>query len=240
MISIENDEARSDQRLVTGYLEHQLRSATSLRAAAVPQGEARFDLTISGEVKGDWYVARRRNEAGDIVVIDATTLYPDVRETAAFVVEGKTFAPKHLVIDADFSRSILDADLNAQGDELKGEYRVKKPDEVAKRIIPFTTKIPPGVTFRGVIFHLLPTLPSQRGMTYKVRWFNSLTGKIENIRVKVAGIENVETPSGAYKAQRIEITGGSVDNVVFVAGTPRRDIVRVDVVGRNMTFLRRS
>lgn len=205
----------------------------------VPQGEARFDLTVAGDVKGDWYVSRRRNEAGDVVIIDATTLYPDVRETAAFVIDGKTMAPKRLVIDADFSRSILDADLTGKGAELVGEYRVKKPDEIEKRVVPFSTKLPKGVSFRGTTFHMLPTLPKKVGVTYDTQWFNSLTGKVEQIKIKVTGPVSVKTPAGQFEAHRMDITGGSIDNVVYVADSPQRDIVRVDVPGQDMVFLRR-
>ena len=217
-----------------------LAKAPAFDASLVPQGEARFDLTVGGEVKGDWYVSRRRSEAGDLVIIDATTLYPDIRETAAFVIDGKTLAPKRLVIDADFSRSILDAKLAVEGDKIVGEYEVKKPDAVDKRTIPFSAPIPSGVSFRGAIFHLLPTLPAKVGATYETQWFNSLTGKLEDIRIETTKKVPVETPAGKFNALRIEVIGGSVENVVYVSESPKRDIVRVDVVGRDMIFLRRS
>ncbi|GAB4517591.1 MAG: hypothetical protein Tsb0010_01800 [Parvularculaceae bacterium] len=202
------------------------------------RGEMRFDLMLDGEVRGEWFVSKRI-EDGAFTLIDATTLYPDIRETVAFVVDAVTLAPRRAVLDADFSRRILDADLTGAAGAIRGEYRTKGPDEVDKRIIPFELALDADVTFRGVVFHLAPTLPLEEGARYEARWFNTLNGQIEDISISVGGTETVETPAGVFEARRMTFEGGSVGNVIYVAEGDAPKIVRVDVLGQNMTFLRR-
>ena len=212
--------------------------ALEFDASALPTGEATFDLIQNGEINGQWRLSRRMLD-GAYIVVDSTTLYPDVRETAAFVADAETLAPLRVVIDADFSQTILDADISWEGDRAVGAYYFKQPGEVGKQEAPFTLETP-GVYLRGVVFQILPALDLADGVAYELDWFSSLGRQVERVTLTVSGPEPLSVPAGEFSAYRIDVTGGSPENTVYIAADAPRAILRVDVHGMGMHFERRA
>ena len=116
-------------------------------------GPTRFQLMLNGAPSGEMYYAFEQRD-GDIVLHEATTMMPDIRESATAVMDGKTFAPKSIVLDGDFSRMIFDTALNVEDGTISGEYVRKQPADLAKSTRPFSAKLPDDVIFRPAISYI--------------------------------------------------------------------------------------
>lgn len=205
--------------------------------AALPGDPMRFQLVFDGEVKGEMFYSARFQD-GDYVIFDGTTFYPDVRESAAVVLDGETLLPKRALIDADFSRQIIDADLDWDGNAVAGEFTVKGPEDLERKVVPYEAELPDGTIIRESIFTLVPALPLEVGAEYSTRWFNTLQRKVEDITLIVSGTETVTVPTGEHEVYKVEIRGGTPENIAYVTTDDEHELVRIDVVGMPMQFER--
>lgn len=205
---------------------------------AAPVGKATFQLVQDDEVRGQM-VYNTRFLDGAYVIDEATAMAPDIKETGTFVLNGDTFEPMRIIVDGDFSGNILDVDLRVSGGEAKGEYRTKNPGDIEKKITPFALDLPEGTVTRASMFALVAALPLVDGDIYRVKWFNSLTGQLQDIDVTVTGQERITVPAGDYDVISVQFKNATPENTVYVSKGDR-DVVRIDVPSMNMRFERLS
>ena len=196
----------------------------------------RFQLIQHGEKTGEMYFAMER-KGDDIVIHDGTTLLPDVRESGTVVIDAATLLPKRIVIDGDFSRTILDIDLTFEGRMGKGVYRLKRPNETDKTDRPFNIELPAGAVARTSVFGLLTGLPIRDGAAFKLRWFSELGGVMADAEIVVAGREPVEVPAGKFETYKVNLNADPA-NVLYVTASKPHKIVRIDVPAQDMRFER--
>ena len=196
----------------------------------------RFQLILDGEHKGEMYYELERRD-GDILLHEATTLMPDIRESATAVMDGETFAPKSIVLDGDFSRTIFDTTLEVKNGVITGEYVRKQPTDIAKTPRPFSAEMPDGVIFRPAAFGLMPGLPLEEGAVFDFTWFSPLAGAMQDVKLEVTGIETVVTPAGEFETYAVYLTAPQA-NIVYITTSEPRRIVRIDVIGQDMRFER--
>jgi len=212
--------------------EERIFSAEIVDQQHIQQGISRFDLIKHGELQGDWYLEGSMND-GVYRVVDGTTMYPDVRESGVWTMSANNFAPLTLSVDGDFSRNILDAELTWSAGRIKGEYRLRRPDESARRTVEFDEVAPAGAIFRAAAFALAPGIDFAAGPV-SLTWFSVLSGHHEEIRLVPEGFADIETPTGEFQTQLIGVRGGSVENLLYITLNENPRLVRVDVVGQDM------
>ena len=210
--------------------------AASFDKAAAPVGNAVFQLVQDEVVKGQM-VYKTRFQDGAYIIDEATAMQPDIKETGTFVLDGETFRPQRIIVDADFSGNILDADLRVEAGAITGDYRTKAPGAIDKKITPVTIELPDGVVTRASMFALAAALPLKDGETYPITWFSSLSGQLQEITVVVEGAETVSVPAGEFDAIVVRFKGATPENVLYIAKASR-DVVRIDVPTMNMRFER--
>ena len=201
-----------------------------------PVGDATFQLVQDDVVKGQM-VYNTRFQDGVYIIDEATAMQPDIKETGTFVLEGETFHPIRIIIDADFSGNILDADLQIEGDVLRGEYRTKSPGAIEKKTTPIEMELPHGVVARASMFGLVAALPLKDGDVYPIKWFSTLSAKLQDINVAVDGEETIVVPAGEYETIVVHFKNATPENVVYVS-KKERSVVRIDVPSMNMRFER--
>jgi len=204
--------------------------------AAAPLGDATFQLKQDGVVKGQM-VFNTRIQDGDYIIDEATAMEPDIKETGTFVLDSDTFAPKRIIIDADFSGNILDADLRVENGKISGDYRAKPPGAIEKKVTPVEIELPEGVVTRASMFGLVSALPLTEGASFPVTWFSSLSGRMQDITVVVEGAETIETPAGTFESHKVRFKDATPENVIYVA-KEKRQVVRIDVPSMKMQFER--
>ncbi len=211
-------------------------AAAPFDKSAAPVGEATFQLVQDEIVRGQM-VYDTRFQDGAYIIDEATAMQPDIKETGTFVLDGESFQPSRIIVDADFSGNILDADLRFTEGSVSGEYRTKQPGAIEKTMTPFELAIPDGVVARASMFGLVAALPLKQGDVYPLKWFSTLSARLEDIDVTVDGEETVVVPAGEYDAIIVHFKNATPENIVYVS-KEERSVVRIDVPSMNMRFER--
>lgn len=221
-------------------------AATGLQAAAaqplpvdverVEYGPIHFQLIQHGEKAGAmYYELERRGE--DILVHDGTTLLPHVRESLTGSFDAQTLAPKSILVDGDFNRTVLDIDLSFADGKASGVYAVKRPNEIAKTETPFELDAPGDAILRPAFFGLASGLPLEEGARYSFKWFAPLSQAYMDATFTITGTKIVETPAGEFETYVGELKA-QPENVLYLTISEPHKVVRIDVPGQNMVFER--
>ena len=172
-----------------------------------------------------------------IVVEDHTTMQPDIDETALGKISASTLLPDMVKINFSIGPSYMNFDFRWQDGKRMGTIVSKRPEsDEAIRNVDLVEDNP--APLRLAIFGLLAGLPLEVGYQTEFDWFNSMANRTEPVKVNTSRIEMVETPAGSFECYVVEIRGTSPENNVYITKDLPRRIVRIDVVGQPMYFLR--
>lgn len=192
----------------------------------INNGEDVGSMTYGWERDGNRYV-----------ISDRTEMQPNILETAQAVIDATTLLPLNIGIDFAIGENNRKYDISWQGDERVGGVVITQPGADA-RTVDFSNPEHPPSALRLSIFGLIAGLQLGDGFSLKLPWYNSLSNTIENIELVHDGIENIETPAGTYQAHKINLKHGTPENIVYVTTSLPQKIVRIDVVGQPMHFVR--
>ncbi len=172
------------------------------------------------------------------VVADRTEMAPNILETAKGVLDAETLLPHSVSIDFSMGNSALDIDLAWADGHRKGQFVTTRGDKENRDDINIIVDI--DAPLRMSVIGMVAALPLSEAneITLNIPWYNTMANKTETIQINTLGREMVETPSGTYDAHKVILNGGDVENVIYVSKRLPRKIVRIDVVGQQMTFLR--
>lgn len=171
------------------------------------------------------------------VINDRTEMQPNILETAEGVIDASTLLPVSIGIDFAVGDTKRKYDIAWSGSERTGSVVVSQPGADA-RTVDFSNPEHPPSALRLSIFGLIAGLQLGDGFSLKLPWYNSLSNTIENIELVHDGITTVETPAGTFEAHKIDLKDGTPENIVYVSTSLPQKIVRIDVVGQPMHFLR--
>ena len=102
---------------------------------------------------------------------------------------------------------------------------------------PIAQDLPDGVMPRAATFVLAPFMGLEPGQSVTYDWYASLANSGATVTVTAFEGGAVDTPTGRYEdTLRLEVRGTQPENDIFVS---EGEVVRIDVIGRDMTFLRR-
>lgn len=178
-----------------------------------------------------------QRDGNTFVIKDRTEMKPNVLETAMGVIDARTFLP--LSNDIDFavgaSRNVFD--LEWENGALKGEVRISS-EGAEPRVVDISNAEHPESALRLSIFGLIAGLPLAEGFSVDIPWYNTLSNSIESITLAHTGFETVETPAGTFETHKVHIQKGTPENMVYVTRAMPHRIVRIDVLGRPMHFVR--
>ncbi|MGH7613383.1 MAG: insulinase family protein [Gemmatimonadales bacterium] len=98
------------------------------------------------------------------------------------------------------------------------------------------TTVAPGTYDDNALAMVMPALPLAVGATFNLNVFESGKGQAKVIQVKVSDGGGVTVPAGTFQTFRLDISGGQLPTVFFVAkDTPRR-IVKIELIGAPLVF----
>ena len=202
----------------------------------VEYGPILFQLVQNDEIKGEMYYELERR-GDEIVVHDAATLLPGVRESATSVIDAKTLAPKSVVLDGDFNRMIFDADLQFSDEGVSGAYTLKRPTEITRTEQPFEMEMQADAILRPAFFGLVSGLPLEEGASFSFTWFAPLGQRFAEVTFAITGVETVSVPAGSFETFVGEVRA-QPENVIYITTEAPHRVVRIDVPGQNMRFER--
>lgn len=193
----------------------------------------KLDLINEGKKAGRMEYGWRK-VGGTYVIEDLTEMEPNIFETATGVLDAKTLMPKSVDVDFAMGPTRMIVDLDWQDEHMTGAITIKREGQEDRVHNADTTIAAP---LRLAVFGLISSLPLEAGYKTEFPWFSSMSNSVENITLIVTGSEMVETPAGTFDTYKVAVTGGSVENNVYVTKSLPRKTVRIDVVGRPMHFL---
>jgi len=171
------------------------------------------------------------------IVSDRTEMKPNILETAQGIVNADTLLPESITIDFAVGENTRKYDVAWADGGRTGGVVISQPN-AESRTVDFSSTEHPASALRLSIFGLIAGLPLEEGFSVKLPWYNTLSNKLQDIELVHAGIVTVNTPAGTFEAHKIDLTGGTPENIIYVStGLPQK-IVRIDVVGQPMHFER--
>lgn len=171
------------------------------------------------------------------VIKDRTEMQPNILETAEGVIDASTLLPLSIGINFAVGENKRKYDIAWKDSERTGGVVVSQPG-VDARTVDFSNPEHPPSALRLSIFGVVAGLPLGEGFALKLPWYNSLSNTVQNIALVHDGITTIETPAGSFEAHKIDLKGGTPENIIYVSTSLPQKIVRIDVVGQPLHFVR--
>ncbi len=198
---------------------------------------SKFSMTLFSDGKEVGSMTYGWQKDGDAYVIaDRSEMQPNILETARGVIDADTLLPKSVVIDFAFGPDTMGYDLVWDKNQPTGTVATLRKGEAKTRAVEATDGV--GAPIRLAVIGMVAAFPITDDFETHLPWYNTLSGKVEDITLKTVGSATVEAPAGTFDAYKVAIKGGTPENIVYVSKSLPRKIVRIDVLGQPLHFLR--
>jgi zinc protease len=143
-----------------------------------------------------------------------------------------TFAPSLMVKQLKQSGAMqgqqLSSSLTVTGNRIKGTSITPQP--AGPKTVQIDTVLAPGVIESNILIALLPSLDLTDNFKLTVNAFDSGTGSIEPVTIRVTGKETATVPAGTFETYRVEVAGKQTSNLLVTTTAPHR-IVKIMLAG---------
>jgi hypothetical protein len=171
------------------------------------------------------------------LVEDRTHMAPNVLETASALIDGRTFLPHNVAVKFSMGDSLMNVDLRWADGMRQGQITSRRTGgEETVRDVRLVEDV--DAPLRMAAFGLVAALPLKDNYQTSFNWFNTMANRTERVDVVTRGRARVKVPAGIYEAYRVELRGVTPENILYISTARPRQIIRIDVVGRDMYFLR--
>lgn len=192
----------------------------------IKDGVAAGSMAYSMRLNGDTYI-----------IEDQTEMEPNILETATGILDAATLMP--ITVDIDFAvgenRTVFDFEWNDT--VLSGKVTINQSEQ-PERVVPINSN--DNAVLRMAVFGIISALPLDNGFQTELPWFNTLSNTTEIVQISHAGYQTVETPAGTFEAHKVNLKGGTPENVIYVSKSLPQKIVRIDVIGQPLHFERNA
>ncbi|WP_417449497.1 hypothetical protein [Kordiimonas sp.] len=171
------------------------------------------------------------------LVEDRTHMVPDTLESASALIDAQTLLPYNVMIKFSMTRSMMNVDLRWADGHRRGQMITRGTDksETVRDIDLVEDKHAP---LRMAAIGFIAAMPLDEGYRTSFDWFNTMANRVEKVRVAVASRTRVSSPAGTFVSHKVELRGVAPGNNLYITAAKPRRIVRIDVVGQDMYFLR--
>jgi len=224
--------------LTTDDLHPRAGAPTLDRAQIVTRADS-FQVVVQGNPLG-FMTTSTRSSADSLVYLETTNI-------AGGAVQQQTTV---ILNPADLTMAKIDQTGSAQtpagqqpsdihlsyaGGRVTGKSTTPQQSGTPQTLAIDTTVVP-GTYDDNALTLIIPALPLAVGETFNLNVFESGKGLAKVIQVKVSEGGGVTVPAGTFQTFRLDISGGQLPTVFFVAkDTPRR-IVRIELIGAPLVF----
>lgn len=184
----------------------------------------------AGSMRYEW-----RRSGDTYVISDRTEMEPNILETATAIINAETLLPQKVDIDFAAGNNRTVFDLTWNGATLNGEVTLNPENQPPKKV-PVSGS--PNAALRMSVFGAISAMPLKTGFSLEMPWYNSMNNTRETVHILHTGIETVVTPAGEFEAHKVELKGGTPENIIYVTIAKPQKIVRIDVVGMPLHFER--
>jgi hypothetical protein len=122
----------------------------------------------------------------------------------------------------------LSSSLSATGNRIKGTSVTPLP--TGPKTVQIDTVLAPGVMESNILMALLPSLDLSDNFKLTVNAFDSGSGSIDPVTIRVTGKESTTVPAGTFDTYRVEVAGKQTSNLLVTRAAPHR-IVKIMLAG---------
>jgi len=228
-----------DGKRLTADDLHPTAGAPALDRAQIVSRADSFQVVVQGNPLG-FMTSSIRSSADSLIFTETTNI-------AGGAVQQQTTV---VINPADLSMSRIDQTGSAQtptgqqpsdihlsyaGGRVTGKSTTPQQSGTPQTLAIDTT-VAPGTYDDNALTLIIPALPLAVGETFNLNVFESGKGQAKVIQVKVSEGGAVTVPAGTFQTFRLDVSGGQLPTVFFVAkDTPRR-IVKIELIGAPLVF----
>lgn len=100
----------------------------------------------------------------------------------------------------------------------------------------YNVKVPEGGAWDQMKDMMLETADLAEGRSFAIPVFNSSTGEFSAVLHRVGGRESVTVPAGTIEAYRVDVTGGSTPQTLWLRARAPHTVVKIEVVGHPLVI----
>ena len=193
-----------------------------------------YDIIQNGTVKGRM-VFEKIKDGNDWFFRDTSELFGQVWETLNLHLDPLSFQMKRASIELKAGATQLEGSLSFDKKSVKGHYEINQNRE---HNILKSAKYQ--VLGRPAIFGLVEALPLQTGAKYYMELFAFSSGDIWEMLLEVIGQETIEINGTTVNTWKLSLTGGAVDNNLYLSADEHQKLLQVDVIGQDMVIKLKS
>ena len=201
----------------------------------IPNSIDTFHMHQGGAVVGSMIFEKKR--VGDVIFMHDISEMPGiVRETLDMEMNAKDLSMQEakMQLTAKQNNTKVDMQLNWTDNHIKGIYDFEQNGQARK--IPVDTLASKRIAGRGVVFGMTEALELEIDRQYKMSLFAFSSGQIWNMNLLVEGKETIEIQGRKIEVYKMPLTGGKVNNILYVTADEKQKLVRVDVIGQEMVI----
>lgn len=166
-----------------------------------------------------------------------THMAPNILETASALIDGRSYLPHNVAVKYTRGDNLMNVDLRWADGVRQGQIMRRSLDE-GERVDEVRHTDDSDAPLRMSVFGLVAALPLKDRFATRLNWYNATEDRTESIHVRTNGRARVKVPAGIYDTYRVEVRGATPENVMYVSMKKPRQIIRIDMVGRDTYFLR--
>lgn len=207
-----------------------------LDAVRLETGAIHLGLFLNGERDGFFHLGWQL-DGDELHVFDRSMLASmEIYETMDVRLAARDLSPRSVDIRFHSGLNIFDFDVDFQDGSVSNTITATRP-RGQNSVQPLTAALPDGTLARVTAFVIPATMEMTVGESLSLTWYAPLTHAVSEVTLTAIETVDVETPAGTYTTTRIELRGGSPENDIFV-DQDSGEVVRIDVLGQDMRFLR--
>lgn len=206
-----------------------------LDASRILPGSHAFELRVGGKVIGTMTLGIERS--GDGFLFNEATTTPSHSQTTE-VRFGRDLRMTSVRQNGRLNGAETHVDVAYAGGRATGTARI--PGAGGLRDVKVDASVPPNVIDDNLLVLLLPAMPWAAQASWTVPVFASGKGTLTEQTFRVGAIESIDTPSGAYRTYRADVSGGEQPVTFFVTADAPHQLVKLAVPGSPLEIVRTS
>lgn len=199
-------------------------------------GEIHLGLFLNGQRDGFFHLGWQL-DGDDIHAFDRSMLASqEIYETMDVRLAANDLSPRSADIRFHAGLDIFEFDVDFEPNSVSNTITATRPlGEDSTQTL--SAPLPDGTLARVTAFILPATMRLEVGESMRFDWYAPLSHGVAQITLSAVERVEIETPAGPFTTTRIELRGGAPENDIFV-DAESGEIVRIDVLGQDMSFLK--
>ena len=209
-------------------------SRLTLEPAALVSGRDSFVVLAEGNPIGARTTVLQRT-ADSVVFTETLRLEEDAATRLTVVLDPSDLTLQRMEQTGKVGGQNSDMRLRVAAGRLTGSATIPTPN--GEEQITIDTALASGPWYIEFASHVIVrALPLSAGAAFVLPVYSVGDQTLKTLRVQVAGPDSVRVPAGAFRAFKVNVSGGEMPFLFFVTEGPPRRIVKVAIVGTPVTF----